>query len=395
MNTMTATTTPAAPALPAVPAVDIVHCAVFSAAGQGLEPLAAALSGRSAVASADPATLPGAELAGARNPLPVETRPVAGPQPAEILGRKGLRGLTRTDQLAVAACTVTLDALAGQGAGLPADQTGVVLGSSVGSARAWGEFTRDTFVQEAPYFVNPSHFPGTLMNAAAGRTAIRHGLTGVNATVSGGPLAALHAFRYARNTLLGGHAQRLLTGAVEELSAQNAWAWHRSGALKPGIPLGEGGAVFALQPAGTTDAGVRPLARLLACDTGFADPARGPLHAARRLADCVRAALLRSRVAYEDVAVVAPGAAGRRGWSAVEERALRTAFAGGAEPCRLPVQPVLGETNGAGGALQLAAVLARWQDPATGTEGERAAVLTSLGADGSVGCAVVVRPDAG
>ncbi|MFH9419940.1 hypothetical protein [Streptomyces sp. NPDC017529] len=124
MNTMTATTTPAAPALPAVPAVDIVHCAVFSAAGQGLEPLAAALSGRSAGASADPATLPGAELAGARHSLPVETRPVAGPQPAEILGRKGLRGLTRTDQLAVAACTVTLDALAGQGAGLPVDQTG-------------------------------------------------------------------------------------------------------------------------------------------------------------------------------------------------------------------------------------------------------------------------------
>uniref|UniRef100_A0AAU2V0L7 Uncharacterized protein n=1 Tax=Streptomyces sp. NBC_00003 TaxID=2903608 RepID=A0AAU2V0L7_9ACTN len=394
MNTMTTTTTPTESTLPAVPAVDILHCGVFSAAGQGLEPLAAALSGRASVAPADPAALPGAELAGAQGPFPLEIRPVAGPQPAEILGRKGLRGLTRTDQLAMAACTVTLEALAEHGAALPADRTGVVLGSSVGSARAWGEFTRDTFVQEAPYFVNPSHFPGTLMNAAAGRTAIRHGLTGVNATVSGGPLAALHAFRYARNALLNGHAERLLTGAVEELSAQNAWAWHRSGALKPGVPLGEGGAVFALQPRSSTDDGVRPLARLLACDTGFADPARGPLHAARRLADCVRAALLRSEVAHEDVSVVAPGAAGRRGWGAVEERALRTVFADGAEPYRLAIQPVLGETNGAGGALQLAAVLARWQDPAADTEGERAAVLTSLGTDGSVGCAVVVRPEA-
>ncbi|MFH8404366.1 beta-ketoacyl synthase N-terminal-like domain-containing protein [Streptomyces sp. NPDC018019] len=392
---MTATTSPTARALPVVPAVDIVQCAVLSAAGQGLEPLAAALSGRSAVPPADPAALPGAEPAGAPVQCPVEIRPVSGPQPAEILGRKGLRALTRADQLAMAACTLSLDALAEDGAALPADRTGVVLGSSVGSARAWGEFTRDTFVQEAPYFVNPSHFPGTLMNAAAGRTAIRHGLTGVNATVSGGPLAALHAFRYARNALLGGHAQRLLTGAVEELSAQNAWAWYRSGALKPGTPLGEGGAVFALQPAAPTGEAVRPLARLLACDTGFADPARGPLHAAQRLADCIRTALLRSRVASEDVAIVAPGAAGRRGWDAVEERALRSAFDGGPEPCRLTVQPVLGETNGAGGALQLAAVLARWQDPAADTEGERAALLTSLGADGSVGCAVVVRPDAG
>ncbi len=52
----------------------------------------------------------------------------------------------------------------------------------------------------------------------------------------------------------------------------------------------------------------------------------------------------------------------------------------------------LGETYGASAALQLAAVLAHWQAPATPDRGERVAVLTSVGPDGCVGCLVVTRP---
>ncbi|MFI0192812.1 beta-ketoacyl synthase N-terminal-like domain-containing protein [Streptomyces sp. NPDC017082] len=375
---------------PSVTPVDIVGCTVFSAAGEGLGALAEALR-RGVPATQGPAD----EATAGDFPPDPAVLSVPGFAPAEVLGRKGLSRLTRTDQLVSVACAKALGEPAEEAGGIEPADTGIVLGTSVGSTRRVGDFIRDTFVEERPYFVNPSHFPGILMNSAAGRAAIRLGLTGVNATVSGGPLAGLHALRYARNALLAGHARRLLTGAFEELSPQRAWAWHRSAGLAAGVPLGEGGAVHVLQTADASaqePEGSRPLARLLACEVGFADPAQGLSGVSRRLADCVRTALARSGVAPHDVAVAVPGAAGRRGWARVEENALREVFAGPATPYRLAVQPVLGETDSAAGALHLAAVLARWQDGGPDTGRERAAVLTAVGPEGSVGCAVVVRP---
>ncbi|MFE7118261.1 beta-ketoacyl synthase N-terminal-like domain-containing protein [Streptomyces sp. NPDC057654] len=380
----------------AVP-VDIVGCSVLSPAGTGLAALASAL------ANIRPDE-------GTEDLPPLAVRPVAGFDAAAVLGSKGLSRLTRTDRLAMSACTT---ALAEAGAGPAPERTGVVLGTALGSSGAQSEFLRDTFVQDLPYLVNPSAFPGTLMNSAAGKTAIKHGLTGVNATVSGGPPAALHALRYARTALADGRADRLLAGGVEEVSPQSAHAWRLGGALRPGTPLAEGCAVFALQladPAAESapdpyarSTGRRPLGRLLACETGYADPFQDVLGVARRLASCVRTALARSGLAPEDVAVVATGAGGRRGWAAVEERALRSVFpapgapsasAAPATPRRLRVDLALGETYGASAALQLAAVLAHWQDPATHTthpHGDRVAVLTSVGMDGCVGCLVAVR----
>ncbi|MGW0752648.1 beta-ketoacyl synthase N-terminal-like domain-containing protein [Streptomyces sp. NPDC002587] len=353
---------------------------VVSSAGVGLQPLADALRTGTAGGGQPPLAHE------AEDYPPLALRPADFPA-ADLLGPKGLNRLTRAEQLAMAACTLALGPVPDRSG------TGVVLGSAVGSSAGVGRFTRDTFVQQRPDMVNPSAFPGTLMNAAAGRTAIRHGLTDANATVSGGPLASLHALRFARTTLVAGHARRLLTGGVEELSPQSAWAWHRAGSLAPGTALGEGAAVFALRKVPDADTGEGPLALVMAVETGFA--AGGPLAVARRLTTCVRDALARSGVGAADVAVVAPGAAGRRGWAAVEERALRAALDGPDGRHLLRVQEVLGETHGASGALQVAAVLARWYDPHLDTSGERAALVTSVGPDGSVGCAVLLHPHAG
>ncbi|TDQ48468.1 beta-ketoacyl synthase N-terminal-like domain-containing protein [Actinorugispora endophytica] len=363
--------------------LDIVGCGVLSAAGSGLDALAEALEGRRAP-EPDPADAPGGEEF-----PPLRVRAVTGFRPAERLGGKGLSRLTRTDQMGMVACGQALEQLDG----LDDDarrRTGVVLGTGAGSVRRLGEFTRDTFVQERPYMVNPSHFPGTLMNSCAGQTAIRYGLTGVNSTLSGGPTAGLSALRFARNALANHRADRLLAGSVEELSAQSAWAWHRTGALGRDVAVGEGCAVFVLERGSDGSAGssgTRPLARLLSCEAGYADPGAGAAALGRRLADCVRDALESASVTAEDVAVVAPGAAGRFGWAAVEERALRSAL-GTPGPRRLPVHRVLGETHSAGASLQLASVLAHWRSADTA---ERVGLVTSLGPDGQVGCAVVER----
>ncbi|MEU1287776.1 beta-ketoacyl synthase N-terminal-like domain-containing protein [Kitasatospora sp. NPDC005856] len=363
---------------PSVLPIDIVGHGVFSAAGRGTAAIADAPARPQAPAGAPGEDWP--ELA---------VRPVTDFDPQALLGRKGLSRMSRTDQLVMAACTIATDGTAASATA----RTGIVLGTTVGSSGAQEVFFRDTFVQDRPYLVNPSAFPGTLMNSAAGKTAIRLGLTGVNATVSGGPLAALHALRYARTALANGHADRLLAGGVEELSAAAAWSWRQSGALHPTAALGEGCGVFVLEREGAAGDGRDVLGQLLACEIGHADPvADGPLAMAARLAAVVRRALRRSGLPADEPVAVAPGAAARRGWAAVERRALREAL--GAVPADRTVRAdtALGETYGASVALQLAAVLGRWQAGQAAPR-ERAAVLTTVGPDGSVGAAVIVRPD--
>ncbi|WP_326568622.1 beta-ketoacyl synthase N-terminal-like domain-containing protein [Amycolatopsis rhabdoformis] len=366
-----------------VSTVDIVGCGVFSAAGRGLAPLAEAFA-------LPPAGVPEPTAEPGWPALP--TRPLPGFDPAALLGRKGLSRLTRTDQLVLAAVA---DALEDVGDGTrPAEsdsvgpgpaESGIVTGTALGSPNAVLAFLRDTFEQASPYLVNPSHFPGTLMNSAAGKAAIRHGLTGLNATVSGGAMASLNALRYARTALLEGRARRLFTGGTEELSSTGAWAWHRGRALAAGTALAEGCAVFTLD-AGSS---ARVLGRIHTVTTGFADPVDGLGGVSARLAATVREALTTAGLTPDDVTLVVPGSSGRRGWAAVEERGLREVF--GAGP-RLRTHRVLGETHSAGVALNLATVLAGWRYPWQTTGLGRVAVLTSAGFDGSVGCLVVTHP---
>lgn len=339
---------------------DIAGCGVLSAAGPGLAALNETVS------------LPRTPSEEPDWP-PLAVAPVAGFDPVAVLGRRGIARLSRSEQLAMAACQAALET-SGEGPG--ADRTGIVLGTSMGSARAVLDLLRDTFEQARPYLVNPSGFPSSMMVSAAGRAAIRTGLTGVNATVSGGPVAGLHALRYAGQALRNGHVGRMLAGAVEELSPEAAWAWHHGKALAGDTPLAEGCAVFTLDAPG----GERPLGRILACETAFT--AGGPAEVAALLARTVRTALERANVTTADVTTVVPGARGRRGWGAVEERALRAVFGAGSPP-RLETTGTVGEAHAAGVVLRLAAALA------TGTG---LTLLTAVGTDGSAGCLVADLP---
>jgi 3-oxoacyl-[acyl-carrier-protein] synthase II len=339
---------------------DITGCGVLSPAGPGLSALTR------------PGPLPQTTPDGPDWP-PLAVAPVTGFDPAEVLGKRGIARIGRSEQLAMAACSAALEA-AGDGPG--AERTGIVLGTSVGSPRVVLDFLRDTFEQARPHLVNPSRFPSTMMVSAAGRAAIRAGLTGVNATVSGGPVAGLNALQYAGRALRNGHADRMLAGAVEELAPEAAWAWHHGKALTGGTPLAEGCAVFALDAPGTAE---RPLGRILACETAFTGD--GPAAVAGLLATIAERVLARAGVTAADVTTVVPGAQGRRGWAAVEERALRRVFGTGS-PSRLDVTKTLGEAHAASAVLQLAAALAH----------PGLALLTSVGTEGSAGCLVVEVP---
>lgn len=306
-----------------------------------------------------------------------------------FLGKKGTRFLDRTTLLAVSAVGMAL-----QHSGLALTdenraRVGVVLGTNVGSIKSIGDFMRDTLIHERPYLVNPMHFPNSVMNCAAGQSAIWHKLKGVNATISGGRLAGLMALRYAWMALRLGYADALVTGSVEEFCEQTAWGLHHAGRIDPdgGAPLGEGCAVFILEMAEAACAqGRRALAEVLACEVGVYSPDAGErARQAQGLAGCIRRALSRAGVGARDVWAVSTHQFADAELEEVEIRALELALDGHVPARQVAVGKSVGECFSAAGAFQLAALLALFGD----SPGDRVALVTSLAHSGAVGCAVI------
>jgi 3-oxoacyl-[acyl-carrier-protein] synthase II len=305
---------------------------------------------------------------------------VPGSDARDLLGPRGTRSMDRVTALAVLAVGCLVDA--GSGSRLPGvdESTALVLGTSIGSVRSIVAFTRDSFTQQKPFFVDPARFPNTMMNCAAGRSAIWHGLRGPNATVAGGRAAALLALNYAWRLQRAGRAGAVICGAAEELSPERAWIeWHARRDGEPAPVLGEGCAVVLLE-AGARD-GRSGLAELLAVEIGFSADAGEVVEA---LSGCLRRALGRVGIGPEVVWAVAPSASARGG---EQEGLALDAVLGCAERRELRCAELLGDTNAAAGAFQLAAVLAAAEG--AGDAAGRVAIVTSVDRDGVVGCALL------
>ncbi|MCT9933143.1 hypothetical protein N5079_23315 [Planotetraspora sp. A-T 1434] len=297
--------------------------------------------------------------------LPAHSAPVlAGFSVRERLGRKGTSTFDRATALAVVACG---EALRDAGVDLttvdPA-RVGLVLGTTVGSLASTMDFSRETLVQDKPYLVNPMQFPNTVMNCAAGQSAIWYGLRGVNATVAGGPIAFLQAMRYAVRAIEKSQADTVLVGAVEEFTPHTAW----SSALSGTVAAGEAATVFVLRRA------VTGMAEVLATAAGFT-PADGP----GALPGCVRRALAQAGASPEQVWAMATGDHLDDGEAGAVEAAL------GRRPLDLSPRARYGDCGAAAGGLALAAVLDRRAD----APADAVAVVTGRARDGAVAAAVI------
>lgn len=162
----------------------------------------------------------------------------------EEVGPKGIRNLDRATGLALSAVDKLMEEAP---TGFQTENTALILGTSMGSVSSTIRFTQDGLSGTRPYLVNPAKFPNTVMNFAAGQTAIRHRLTGPNATIIAGNVTGLSALRYASRMLCGGQAANVIIGATEELTTERQMI-HDAGP-DVGSGLGEGCAVLLLGPA--------------------------------------------------------------------------------------------------------------------------------------------------
>ena len=340
-----------------------------------------------------------AGLTGRYPPTVSEGSPPAGYEladfdPAVLVGTKGTRTLDRMTLMVIATTTMVLADHA-TSIGEARAGIGLVLGTSTGSLASITDFLRDTFTQDKPYFVDPAAFPNTVMNGAAGRTAIWHGLRGLNSTVAGGHITGLSALRYATRMIRRGYADTLLVGAVEELSEPVAWAAAqlRGTPTEPAstafTPMGEGCVVFLVESPATAERRDRPaLAELVDFEFGVTGTEERGTAQSDRLAAAIETLLARTGTETADIWLVSMAQSGDGGLDTAERRAVDRVLGTGNRPRRVVASRQVGNSFSALGGFQLAAVLAL-AERAGGPALDRPSLITSLGVDGAVACALV------
>ncbi len=295
---------------------------------------------------------------------------------ARHLGDKGLRSLDWLAKLLVVASRLALHdaglkrdgAWAAPGPSWP-ERVGIVVSNAYGSLEAITELDRVAVLEDARY-INPSRFPLTVSNSAAGYVSIWEDLRAVNVSVSDGNCGALDAVACADVLLDQGRADALLVGGAEAMSEALFLAFHRLGAMGSGSNrtdgpcLGEGAALFAFERTAAAAArSASVVAEVIGYGTSFAPPEReGALVHATPIAleEAITGALRDAGIAPRDVDLVVSGVSGLRVFDEAELLAIERVL-GKDAPVVAP-KLVLGETLGAGGAMGMLAAISHFQD---------------------------------
>ncbi|MGI9592262.1 MAG: beta-ketoacyl synthase N-terminal-like domain-containing protein, partial [Myxococcota bacterium] len=208
--------------------------------------------------------------------------PIADFDPAPTLGSRGIRHFDRTALLLACAATAAIDASKLLEGDYAPEEIGIVVGETHGSIQAITDFDEEA-LREGPRYVNPQAFSNTVINAPAGRLAIRFGLTGANLTISTGEPSALDAVCNALALVASGQIRAAICGAALGYSSEIELGYRRAGSLgdaaqieapfsvkRRGPVLSEGAGVLVIEDASVAEArGVPPLARVAGAAAAF------------------------------------------------------------------------------------------------------------------------------
>ncbi len=323
---------------------------------------------------------------------------------SQYLGDKGLRSLDRLTKLLLVATRLGLgDAgLKRDGAwaaGRP-DRVGMVVSNAYGSLEAITELDRVAILEDARY-INPSRFPLTVSNSAAGYASIWEDLRALNVSVSDGNCGALDAVACASALIEEGRADAILVGGAEAMSEALALAFDRLGGLMEGAFLGEGAALLALEPTDAARArGAKVSATVRGYGTAFDPPPREAtlVHGSdEAVARAIEEALEEARADAREVDVVVSGVTGIGAFARAEMQGIERAL--GKDVCILAPKRGLGETLGAGGAMAMLAAATLLADGAHAhvlrgslRPAPRTALVTSIGYYGNASALVMGHP---
>lgn len=288
----------------------------------------------------------------------------------KYLGKRNLRPLDRTSRLVASAAQLALDESGWTPEMRSQEEVGLILGTMFCSVHTISEFDRRA-LEAGPAYASPMDFSNTVINAAAGQTAIVHNLRGINSTISTGNTSGLKAIAYATDLIRDGRARALLAGGADELCFESFYGFDRAGLLcksethsgdfpipfdarRNGIAVGEGAALLVLED---EESARRRGANILAEIKGHGcayDYSRGTNESAvKAIESSMRRALEDAELLPSDIQCLSASANGSIKADLHEARAVVATFNGNSH--RLPVTAIksmLGETLGASGAMQ-------------------------------------------
>ncbi len=295
--------------------------------------------------------------------------------PVPFLGKKGLRDLDRSTRLICSAARLAID---DGGLSITEDNThsmGVSVGTTFGSLHSISQFDRSGLI-DGPRFVNPSHFPNTVINSPASQVSIKYKIKGFNTTISTGFCAGLDALSYASDFIKLNRADIVLAGGVEELCEETFLGFHNLGYLsggdgsepiccpfdarRNGTILSEGAAVLVLEDEEhAVNRGAAVLAQVRGYGNAF-DPAANSrfAHAGRGLQRAIAHALKDASLHPEDIDYICACANSTKGLDRMETNVIKAVF--GRHAANIPVSSIksmVGESFSASGALSLAAAV--------------------------------------
>jgi 3-oxoacyl-[acyl-carrier-protein] synthase II len=260
-------------------------------------------------------------------------------------------------------------------------EVGLVLGTMFCSVHTISEFDRRA-LEAGPAYASPMDFSNTVINAAAGQTAIVHNLRGVNTTISTGVTSGLEAISYASDLIRSGRVRALLAGGAEELCFESFFGFDRAGLLcqsdssagdfpipfdtrRNGSALGEGAALLMLEDASLArERGARVLGEVTGHGSSY-DCSRGrdDEDSVEAIASAIRHALSDAFLLPHEIDCLSASANGSEVGDRHEAEGV---FAGlNGQTNKLPVTAIksmLGETLGASGPIQAVALLETMRD---------------------------------
>lgn len=298
-------------------------------------------------------------------------------QPELYLKGKPLRPLDRTGRIVVTAAMLALENSGWTAEIRRSHDVGLVLGTMFGSMHTISEFDRRGLT-EGPSYVSPMDFANTVLNAAAGQTAIWHNLRGINSTIACGATSGLMALGYAADLIRYGGHTALLAGGAEEFCFESLCGFDQAGLLcrcnghsefpvpfsaqRSGFALGEGAALLMLEEWNAAmDRGAPMLGEIIGHSSAY-DPAGNGECSAETITRAINSALHDSGIGTAEMNCISASANGSVFADRNEALAIRTAFNGSEDAVPVTaVKSMVGEALGASGALQTVALLQSMQ----------------------------------
>ncbi len=300
--------------------------------------------------------------------------PISSFEPQVHLQGRPLRTLDRTGRLVSAAAKLALENSGWQGEKLREHEVGLVVGTMFGSVHTISVFDRHA-LEQGPAYASPMDFANTVINAAAGQTAIWHNLRGINSTIASGTSSGLMALGYAGDLIRVGAQRAVLAGGADEFCFESFCGFegaamsHESGngekcpvpfdARRTGFVVGEGAGLLMLEEWECASArGAVILAEILGHGNAF-DPERAePDCAAEIVARAMRIALDEAFLTPPEIDCISASANGSIGADRNEALAIKSLLNGAYRDIPVTaVKSMTGEVLGAFGGLQAIAMV--------------------------------------